>query len=72
VKDGLTGVHNRRYFLERLKAEFQHSQRQQTSSSLMIFDLDHFQAGERHARPPGRRRRSPHDERGGGEGDARR
>lgn len=42
VKDGLTGIHNRRYFLERLKAEFQHSQRHKRTLSLMLFDLDHF------------------------------
>jgi two-component system cell cycle response regulator len=42
VKDGLTGVHNRRYFLERLKAEFQHSQRYKRTISLLLFDLDHF------------------------------
>lgn len=42
VKDGLTGVHNRRYFLERLKAEFQHSQRHKRVLSLMLFDLDYF------------------------------
>ena len=42
VKDGLTGVHNRRYFLERLKAEFQHSQRHKRTLSLMLFDLDYF------------------------------
>src|SRR5687768_14218966 len=42
VKDGLTGVHNRRYFLERLKAEFQHTQRHKPLLSDMLFDLDHF------------------------------
>ncbi len=42
VKDGLTGVHNRRYFLERLKAEFQHSQRYKRALSLLLFDLDYF------------------------------
>jgi len=42
VKDGLTGIHNRRYFLERLKSEFQHSQRYKRTLSLLIFDLDHF------------------------------
>lgn len=42
VKDGLTGVHNRRFFLERLKAEFQHSQRHKRTLSLMLFDLDYF------------------------------
>lgn len=42
VKDALTGVHNRRYFLERLKAEFQHSQRHKRPLSLLLFDLDHF------------------------------
>ena len=42
VKDGLTGIHNRRYFLERLKAEFQHSQRYKRPLSLLLFDIDFF------------------------------
>lgn len=42
VKDGLTGIHNRRYFIERLKSEFQHSQRHKRPLSITIFDLDHF------------------------------
>ncbi len=42
VKDGLTGVYNRRYFLERLHAEFQHSARHKRSLGILLFDLDHF------------------------------
>jgi len=42
VKDGLTGIHNRRYFIERLKSEFQHTQRHKRLLSVTIFDIDHF------------------------------
>lgn len=42
VKDGLTGIHNRRYFLERLKSEFQHTQRHKRVLSVALFDLDYF------------------------------
>ena len=42
VKDGLTGIHNRRYFLERLKSEFQHTQRHKRLLSVILFDVDHF------------------------------
>lgn len=42
VKDGLTGLHNRRYFSERFATEFQHSHRHSRPLSLLLFDLDHF------------------------------
>ena len=42
VKDGLTGIHNRRYFIERLKSEFQHTQRHKRLLSVTIFDIDYF------------------------------
>jgi diguanylate cyclase (GGDEF)-like protein len=42
ILDGLTGVHNKRYFLEFLEKEMARSRRHQSSLSLIIFDLDHF------------------------------
>ena len=42
VRDGLTGVYNRRYFEERLTAEFAFAQRHATGLSLILADIDHF------------------------------
>lgn len=41
-RDGLTGLLNRREFDIRLKAEFRRSQRDQTSLSVSMVDIDHF------------------------------
>lgn len=40
--DGLTGLINRRYFDERLEAEFSRALRYQTPLSCFMMDLDHF------------------------------
>lgn len=40
--DSLTGVYNRLYFQERLKAEFENAQKEGYELSLAIFDIDHF------------------------------
>lgn len=40
--DGLTGIYLRRYFLERLKEEFDISRRYHTFFSFLMFDVDHF------------------------------
>lgn len=40
--DGLTGVANRRKFDEQLLRDWRHSQREQTSLSLILIDVDHF------------------------------
>lgn len=40
--DSLTGIHNRRYFLERLAHEATRMQRYSSELSLMLIDLDHF------------------------------
>lgn len=40
--DGLTGVHNRRYFDFQLEAELQRAQRTNGSVALLIIDIDHF------------------------------
>jgi two-component system, cell cycle response regulator len=42
IVDGLTGVNNKRYFLEYLEREMGRSQRYGRALSLMMFDLDHF------------------------------
>ncbi len=42
LRDGLTGVYNRRYFDERLNAEFSFASRHATGLSLLFLDLDHF------------------------------
>ncbi|MDO8605286.1 MAG: diguanylate cyclase [Phaeospirillum sp.] len=42
VKDGLTGLANRRSFDERLEADWLHSIREQAPISLLLIDVDHF------------------------------
>jgi diguanylate cyclase (GGDEF)-like protein len=42
VRDGLTGVHNRRYFDERLRAEMTYAMRHKAPLALLMADLDHF------------------------------
>ncbi|EAU69485.1 ggdef family protein [Stigmatella aurantiaca DW4/3-1] len=42
IADGLTGVSNKRYFLEYLEREMGRSHRYHRALSLMIFDIDHF------------------------------
>ncbi|RMH48014.1 MAG: GGDEF domain-containing protein [Gammaproteobacteria bacterium] len=42
LKDGLTGVGNRRAFDDTLKREFQKSRRNGRPMSLIVFDIDHF------------------------------
>jgi diguanylate cyclase (GGDEF)-like protein len=40
--DGLTGVHNKRYFHETLEREVSRSARYERQLSLILFDIDHF------------------------------
>jgi diguanylate cyclase (GGDEF)-like protein len=40
--DGLTQVHNRRYFLEQLEREVSRAKRYRRELSLILFDIDHF------------------------------
>ncbi len=40
--DGLTGLHNRRFFDERLEAEFQRALRNASSLALLMIDVDFF------------------------------
>jgi diguanylate cyclase (GGDEF)-like protein/PAS domain S-box-containing protein len=42
TQDGLTGVRNRRYFMEGAEAEFARARRHQRSVALLILDADHF------------------------------
>ena len=42
VTDGLTGLYNHRYFLERFHEEFLRAQRYHDPMSLVMLDLDHF------------------------------
>lgn len=42
VRDGLTGLVNRRYLLLRLEEEFSRSRRYRTPLSLAVFDIDHL------------------------------
>lgn len=42
IKDGLTGVYNRRFFEPRLAEEFQRHRRYFRSLSLIMLDIDHF------------------------------
>ncbi len=41
-RDGLTELYNRRYFNEHIKKEFNRSQRNQTSLSFILCDIDYF------------------------------
>ncbi len=42
ILDGLTGVHNKRYFLEFLEKEIARARRHASPMSLIMFDIDHF------------------------------
>lgn len=52
--DALTGVFNRRYFIEQLEREMTRAARYQAPLSLMVIDLDHFkQINDRHGHSAG-------------------
>ncbi len=42
VRDELTGLYNRRYFIDAIETEMARSQRYRTALVLCIFDIDHF------------------------------
>ncbi|MBI3896973.1 MAG: diguanylate cyclase [Gammaproteobacteria bacterium] len=42
VKDGLTGVYNKKYFLDRIETDVAYAKRHQTPLTLLILDIDHF------------------------------
>jgi two-component system cell cycle response regulator len=54
VQDPLTGLHNRRHFDARLKAEFAFASRHQTPLSVLLIDIDHFKKiNDTHGHPGG-------------------
>jgi diguanylate cyclase (GGDEF)-like protein len=42
LRDGLTKIFNKKYFLDRLESEFAYAIRHRTQLSLVMFDIDHF------------------------------
>lgn len=42
VRDPLTDIYNRRYFMDRFESEFAHCSRHERPLSVAVFDLDHF------------------------------
>jgi diguanylate cyclase (GGDEF)-like protein len=42
LRDGLTKIFNKKYFLDRLESEFAYAIRHRTPLSLVMFDIDHF------------------------------
>jgi two-component system cell cycle response regulator len=42
VKDGLTGIYNKKYFLDRIETDVAYAKRHKTPLALIIFDIDHF------------------------------
>jgi diguanylate cyclase (GGDEF)-like protein len=44
IVDGLTGAHNKRYFLEFLEREIARCSRYERPLSLLMFDIDHFKS----------------------------
>ncbi|MBT9501278.1 MAG: GGDEF domain-containing protein [Burkholderiaceae bacterium] len=42
TRDGLTGVYNRRHFLDLLEREWSRAQRYDTAAAMLLLDVDHF------------------------------
>jgi two-component system, cell cycle response regulator len=42
LRDGLTKIFNKKYFLDRVESEFAYAIRHRTPLSLVMFDIDHF------------------------------
>lgn len=54
TKDALTGIYNKRYFLDQLKKDCAHARRYGTSLGLIAFDIDRFKAiNDAHGHPAG-------------------
>jgi diguanylate cyclase (GGDEF)-like protein len=44
LRDGLTKIFNKKYFLDRLESEFAYAVRHRSPLTLIMFDIDHFKA----------------------------
>ena len=54
TKDALTGIYNKRYFLDQLQKDCAYARRYRTPLSLIVFDIDHFKAiNDTHGHPAG-------------------
>ncbi|MDH3588225.1 MAG: diguanylate cyclase [Gammaproteobacteria bacterium] len=54
IRDGLTGIYNRRHLLELLSAEFERAIRYRRELSIMFIDVDYFKEyNDRHGHPSG-------------------
>lgn len=54
VKDGLTGIYNKKYFIDRIDTDFAYAKRHRAPLTLMIFDIDHFKTiNDTHGHPAG-------------------
>ncbi len=52
--DGLTGLHNHRYFQERLSERIEEARRHPTHHTLLLLDIDHFkQVNDKYGHPVG-------------------
>ncbi len=53
-RDGLMGIFNRRYFEDRINADFGYAKRHNQHLALLMLDLDHFKAvNDTHGHPAG-------------------
>ena len=54
VKDGLTGIFNRRYFMGVLEKDFDYNRRNRPGLGIILFDIDHFKlVNDTHGFPAG-------------------
>ncbi|MFT4798618.1 MAG: diguanylate cyclase (GGDEF)-like protein [Candidatus Azotimanducaceae bacterium] len=42
IKDGLTRIYNKRYFMDLLAKEYEYNRRNKSGLSIVMFDIDHF------------------------------